>query len=556
VLDCFKITAAPAHTGGVRSKTGLSGLGAVLVVAGCGSVALLGQQDGTSSSGSGGAAGACTPCVTDQSCAAGELCGQFAGDTYCAPDCTNGQACSSDRACTMLTTAQGQTAQLCVPRTNVCGGAATSSSSSASSSSGSAEICGTLDGPDIPAPCMQCVNDEPCQANGCYGGYWCNVDSVQCQPPPSPSSCTTSSSDGGSCAHAICATGAKLVSGCDPCATKVCGSDSYCCDTQWDSQCVNEVTSICNDACSGSSTSSSSSSSTGSSSSSGGLAPAGGTLPVLSFAIVGDTRPANEDDPGGFPTTIITKIWQDVEAYSPRPAFAVTTGDYMFASPSHTPPTQAAQLELYMTARVAFSNVVFPAMGNHECDGATADNCGPGTTSCCGSGCYESNNASFDAFVQKLLAPINQTLPYYTININGPNHAWTAKLVFVACNYWSDTQATWLEAELSQPTTYTFVVRHEGSDATTAPCLCGTPNAATIMGQHPYTLLIAGHTHTFEYFASEKQVIVGNGGAPLSGSVDYGYVIAEQQSNGDMLFKALDYSTGAELPGGPFTVPP
>ncbi len=81
-----------------------------------------------------------------------------------------------------------------------------------------------------------------------------------------------------------------------------------------------------------------------------------GPLSTLSFAIVGDTRPPTEDDTAGDPTAIITKIWQDVEAASPRPAF---------------------------------SNPMFPTMGNHECDGATADNCYAcgSTCSCVGGSC-------------------------------------------------------------------------------------------------------------------------------------------------------------------------
>jgi hypothetical protein len=275
---------------------------------------------------------------------------------------------------------------------------------------------------------------------------------------------------------------------------------------------------------------------------------------------VGDTRPPNEDDTAGYPTAVITKIWKDVEAYSPRPAFAVTTGDYMFSGPTHTPGTQTAQMNLYLTARAAFTNVVFPTMGNHECDGATAGNC-----YACGSACSNVGGSctggvcvtpNLSVFLSKMLAPINQTLPYYAIHVNGTNNAWTAKLVFVACNAWSSAQATWLGTTLSQPTTYTFVVRHEGSIATTAPCLSGTGsnNAGTIMAQHPYTLLIAGHTHTYAYYASEKQVIVGNGGAPLSGSINYGYVVATQQSNGMMQFKEIDYSTNTVQ--STFTVSP
>jgi Zn-dependent metalloprotease len=57
---------------------------------------------------------------------------------------------------------------------------------------------------------------------------------------------------GGSCSHPICSTGTRLTSSCDPCATKICAADSYCCTTAWDNQCVGEVASICGQStCSG-----------------------------------------------------------------------------------------------------------------------------------------------------------------------------------------------------------------------------------------------------------------------------------------------------------------
>jgi hypothetical protein len=60
------------------------------------------------------------------------------------------------------------------------------------------------------------------------------------------------------------------------------------------------------------------------------------------------------------------------------PPFAVSTGDYMFASVGGT--QQAVQLDLYLAARARYSGTTFPTMGNHECTGATASNCGAGTT--------------------------------------------------------------------------------------------------------------------------------------------------------------------------------
>jgi hypothetical protein len=79
-------------------------------------------------------------------------------------------------------------------------------------------------------------------------------------------------------------------------------------------------------------------------------------------------------------------------------------------------------------------------------------------------------------------------------------------------------------------------------------------NADTIMHSYPYTLLIAGDTSTYVYYPSEKEVIVGNGGAPLSGPVDYGYVIATLQPNGTFLFTEYDYQTNKEVSS--FTVGP
>jgi len=35
----------------------------------------------------------------------------------------------------------------------------------------------------------------------------------------------------------------------DPCVATVCAADSYCCETSWDQQCVNEATSFCGCTC-------------------------------------------------------------------------------------------------------------------------------------------------------------------------------------------------------------------------------------------------------------------------------------------------------------------
>jgi hypothetical protein len=260
----------------------------------------------------------------------------------------------------------------------------------------------------------------------------------------------------------------------------------------------------------------------------------GGTLDVLSFAIVGDTRPPNEDDTAGYPTAIITKIWQDVQAASPRPAFAVTSGDYQYSNPNGS--QAVAQVELYLTARQNFTNVTFPAMGNHECTGGTTSNCGAGNTN--------GITANYTAFMSKMLAPLGVNLPYYVANIASTTGAWTAKFVVVAANAWDTAQGTWLDATLAKPTTYTFIVRHESS--TTSPAPPGVAGSETILAKYPYTLKLIGHSHEYRYESQNHEIIVGNGGAPLSGGSNYGYVIARQRSSDNaIVFSSYDYDTNA-----------
>jgi hypothetical protein len=272
---------------------------------------------------------------------------------------------------------------------------------------------------------------------------------------------------------------------------------------------------------------------TGGSSTGGAVGPDGGTVSVLRFAVVGDTRPPVDNDTKGYPSAVISQIWSDIEARSPRPDFAVSTGDYMFASPSSG--QAAPQLDLYLKARSAFSGVQFPAFGNHECTGATTSNCGPQGA--------DGLTDNYNQFLAKMLGPIGKKAPYYAIAVNGTS-GWTAKFVFVAANAWDSAQATWLEQALSQPTTYTFVVRHE-SDSVTG--VTGVTASKQIIDAHPYTLKIVGHAHTYQRLPSSHEVIVGNGGAPLAGSVNYGYVIGEQRSDGAIVFTAYDYSTNAAI---------
>ena len=344
--------------------------------------------------------------------------------------------------------------------------------------------CGSLVGPDVSAACA-CSAGKTCTANGCYGGWWCNTATNHCQSPPT--SCGGGASDGGAPSP-----GVPYDAG-GPVTAQV--------------------------------------------------GPDGGTESRLFFGVVGDTRPATNDDTAGYPTPIITKIYSDVAAMNPMPPFMVSTGDYMFAVPSGT--QAQTQLDLYLGARAKYSGVLFPTMGNHECTGFTASNCGTGNV--------DGTTNNFSTYISKMLAPIGKTDVYYGVDVAAADASWTSKFLFVAGNAWSAAQSAWLDQAMAKPTTYTFIVRHEPANATTAP---GVSPSEAIMAKYPYTLAITGHTHTYNHYASSRQIIVGNGGAPLTGGKNFGFALVSQRSDGNLAVDMIDYATGLADPSFSFAVKP
>ena len=206
-----------------------------------------------------------------------------------------------------------------------------------------------------------------------------------------------------------------------------------------------------------------------------------------------------------------------------------------------------------MQTRQSYSGAFFPAMGNHECgvsgSFSTSDNnvCGPGNPG--------GVTPNYTAFMTQMLEPIAQTNPYYSININASDNSWTAKFVITAANAWDTAQQTWLETTMAQKTTYTFVVRHEASDAT-PPLPTGVAGVDAVLTTSPYTLLIVGHAHTYGHYTDAPQtVVIGNGGAPLS-SKDYGYGLFSQRCDGAIVVDMIDYQTGAADSSFHFVVTP
>ena len=50
-------------------------------------------------------------------------------------------------------------------------------------------------------------------------------------------------------------------------------------------------------------------------------------------------------------------------------------------------------------------------------------------------------------------------------------------------------------------------------------------------------MLLVGHSHSYERLA-QRELLVGNGGAPATGSAPYGYVIARRRDDGAIEFSA------------------
>jgi hypothetical protein len=266
----------------------------------------------------------------------------------------------------------------------------------------------------------------------------------------------------------------------------------------------------------------------------------GGKLSRLLFACVGDTRPPTENDTASYPVEVITRIYADIEALSPRPPLVISTGDYLFASDVRGD-IAAAQIDLYMSARGRFSGAFFPGMGNHECTGATISNCA-----------YEAT-PSYAAFLQRMLAPMGKLVPYYVVRLDALDASWSAKIVFVAANAWSSAQQSWLDATLAIPTTYTFVVRHEPASDSEAP---GVAPSEILMARHPYTLAIVGHDHTYGHYRdSPREVLIGNGGAPLS-SKSFGFGLFTQASDGAIVVDMIDWQSGERDAAFHFEVAP
>jgi hypothetical protein len=109
-------------------------------------------------------------------------------------------------------------------------------------------------------------------------------------------------------------------------------------------------------------------------------------------------------------------------------------------------------------------------------------------------------------------------------------------MAVIACNAWDADQKSWLVDALGQPTTYTFIARHEPPGTNDAPCIS---DVDPLINATSYNAYLAGHLHSYSH--AGKSLRVGNGGAPSTS--DYGFVTVEQQPGIGFKVTAFDYST-------------
>jgi hypothetical protein len=71
------------------------------------------------------------------------------------------------------------------------------------------------------------------------------------------------------------------------------------------------------------------------------------------------------------------------------------------------------------------------------------------------------------------------------------------------------------------------------------------PKIYALVKQHEYTLFLTGHSHLYKRQPDDpRAVMVGCGGAPLTGGTFWGYGVAEQKQDDRIYVSVYDQATG------------
>lgn len=425
-------------------------------------------------------------------------------------------------------------------------GSATGSSGSTTGSeagSGSSGTTGT--GPQDGSLCSPCTQDVDCGEPGlasCVGISGSSFCAPSCVDDTDCDSAARCVPYGGA---SVCMPTSGTCEGFVPGGPRDGGSDSTTGSGSSSGSSSGSTSSGSSSSSSGSTgTSSTSGTTTGTSSSSGstgatlGVGLHGGTVERMHFLITGDTRPPACEDTAHYPTTVINKIADAATSHGVQ--FALDMGDHMFVCNNQPAPANA-QMSLYMHAVHRFANPWFMTLGNHECMG-TGGHCGLAST-----------NANYLAFMNAL-SPVSSK-PYYKVDIHTSQGL--ATFVFVADNSWTTAQESWLKSTLATADAnakYTIIVKHHPAGDTS---VAANATIMSIVRAHKFSLLLTGHAHHYGHPSTDqgREIILGIGGAPLTGSTTYhGYAIVDQKLNGNLRVTVYSLATG--LAQDTWAVPP
>jgi len=490
----------------------------------------------TSTTGSsGGSKAMCDSCAVDTDCGEAGVASCIFENVlpggHCAPVCISDADCGLGASC--LSTSS--TLKVCYPSTQTCEGYDPSSTSTGGDTSGATSNGATATTGSTTTTTTGTTGLETTTTSGATTTGSTTSSGTTTGSTTSSASSTTTGTSGSSCpgyADPNTPAGCTCSSG-HTCGANNCYGGWYC--ELSDDKCVAPPSN-----CSGSTGTSASSTTgstttgttgtTGSGGTSGAIGVRGGTVNLLHFAISGDTRPPSCEDTSGYPTAIINSIGDAEKAAGAQ--FALDLGDHMYVC-NNSASIASQQMGLFMQGTQHFGGTWFMTEGNHECMGTGSGYCPTGST-----------NTNFTAFMSAL-APISST-PYYSVNIQ--TSLGLATFVFVADNSFDTAQQTWLKSTLTtadQNAKYTIIAKHHPEGDTS---VAANSTIMSIIRAHKFALLLTGHTHSYTHQTTDngRDLVLGNGGAPLvSAGTFNGYGMIDELSNGQLQVSIYDVASGS-----------
>lgn len=241
------------------------------------------------------------------------------------------------------------------------------------------------------------------------------------------------------------------------------------------------------------------------------------TVDAMHFAVLGDCRPADYVNDAAqvasvYPTSIIKQIFGEIAGRDPQ--FALFSGDVVYTFNPPDGSSAAAQIDQFLQGRNLLDRPFAPALGNHE----------------------DTDGVDVTVWKQKF----NQPLIYYGFTVHTAQG--DARFTVADDTYWDSSQLDWIAGELASSARYHIVLKHQPTNSR------DNDEAAfnTIISQHPPTLILAGHSHTYDR-PKTNELVLGTAGAPLVQGAQYGYAMVDQLSSGKLQVTVYSAASDAVL---------